>query len=55
MALCFVNSRAFVASNLVGATTMAQLRNNIDAIELTLSDEVLTGIEHIRRQYPMLY
>ena len=55
MALAFVNSRAFVASNIAGASTMQQLRNNIDAIELTLSNEVLTAIEHIRRQYPMPY
>jgi aryl-alcohol dehydrogenase-like predicted oxidoreductase len=55
MALAFVNSRAFVASNIAGASTMQQLRNNIDAIELTLSSEVLAGIEHIRRQYPMPY
>lgn len=52
MALAFVNSRPFIASNLVGATTMAQLRNNIDSIDLTLTDEVLIGIENIRRQYP---
>jgi|TARA_B110000116_G_scaffold245046_1_gene235872 aryl-alcohol dehydrogenase-like predicted oxidoreductase len=55
MALAFVNSRAFVASNIAGASTMQQLQNNIDAIELTLSSEVLAGIEHIRRQYPMPY
>lgn len=55
MALAFVNSRAFVASNIAGASTMQQLRNNIDAIELTLSSEVLAGIEHIRRQFPMPY
>lgn len=55
MALAFVNSRPFIGSNLIGATTMQQLRSNIDAIDLTLSDEVLAGIETIRRQYPAPY
>lgn len=55
MALAFVNSRPFIASNLVGATTMEQLRNNIDSLDLSLSDEVLVGIENIRRQYPAPY
>lgn len=53
MALAFVNSRPFVASNLIGATTMEQLRSNIDSINVTLSDEIVQGIEQIRRQHPM--
>ena len=47
MALAWVNSRPFVSSNLIGATTMAQLKSNIDSIELELSDAVIKGIEHI--------
>lgn len=53
MALAFVNSRPFVASTLIGATSMAQLKSNIDAIDLTLSEDVLAGIDRIRRQFPM--
>jgi len=53
MALAFVNSRPFVSSTLIGATTMDQLRSNIDSISITLSEEVLNGIDHIRRQHPM--
>lgn len=52
MALAFVNSKPFVASNLIGATNMQQLKTNIDAIDVTLSDEVMAGIEAIRRDYP---
>lgn len=52
MALAFVSSRSFIASNLIGATTMQQLRINIDSIDVKLSDEVLAGIEKIRRQFP---
>jgi aryl-alcohol dehydrogenase-like predicted oxidoreductase len=53
MALAFVNQQSFVSSNLIGATNMAQLRSNIDSITLTLSDEVLSEIAKVRRQYPM--
>lgn len=55
MALAFVNSRGFVGSTLIGATNMTQLKNNIDAINLELSEDVMQGIDKIRRQYPMPY
>lgn len=53
MALAFVNNRPFVASTLIGATTMQQLKSNIDSINLQLSAEVLADIESIRREFPM--
>ena len=53
MALAFVNSRPFLTSTLIGATTMEQLKTNIASIDLTLSDEVLKQIEAVRRDYPM--
>ena len=52
MALSFVNSRPFTTSNLIGATNMAQLKENIDSIDVQLSDEVLTGIHAIHTQHP---
>ena len=52
MALAFVSSRPFLTSTLIGATTMEQLKTNIDSINLELSAEVLEGIEAIRREYP---
>lgn len=55
MALAFVNSKPFVTSNLIGATDMAQLKTNIDSIDVTLSAEVLAGIEAIRRDYPAVF
>jgi aryl-alcohol dehydrogenase-like predicted oxidoreductase len=51
MALAFVNSRPFVGSNIIGATTMAQLKSNVDSIDLTLSAEVLEQIDQIGVQY----
>ena len=53
MALAYVNSRPFVSSTLIGATTMEQLRSNIDSISVTLSNEVLKEIEQIRRTQPV--
>lgn len=52
MALAFVTERSFMGSNIIGATTMEQLASNIASIELTLSDEVLAGIEAIHQQMP---
>lgn len=55
MALAYVNSRPFVCSTLIGATSMAQLESNIDSIQLTLSDDVLQAIEKTREAHPMPY
>lgn len=55
MAIAFVHSKPFVTSTLVGATTMTQLKTDIDAINLKLSAEVMTEIETIRRKHPMPY
>ncbi len=52
MALAYVNSRSFMTSNIIGATTMAQLKENIAAIDVTLSEEVLAEIEAIHQRMP---
>jgi len=52
MALAYVNSRSFLTSTIIGATTMEQLRSNIESIQLKLSDEVLEGIEAIHTEHP---
>jgi aryl-alcohol dehydrogenase-like predicted oxidoreductase len=49
MALAFVNTRPFVTSNIIGATTMEQLKSNIDSVNMVLSAEVLEGIEAVQR------
>ncbi len=48
----FVNNRPFVTSNIIGATTMQQLKENIDSIDLTLSDEIMLEIEEIHLSDP---
>lgn len=52
MALAFVNTRPFVTSNIIGATSMEQLKENIGSIDVNLSDEVLKGIEEIHNAIP---
>lgn len=52
MALAWVNSRPFVSSNLIGATTLQQLKENIDSVSVTLSNDVIEGIEAIQKQQP---
>ena len=52
MALAFVNSRPFLTSNIIGATTMEQLKANIDSAELRLPETVLEGIEAIHTRHP---
>lgn len=52
MALAYVNSRGFVTSNIIGATTLEQLQSNLDSAQLTLSDEVVAGIEAIHKAQP---
>lgn len=52
MALAYVNARPFLTTNIIGATSMEQLQNNIASMELTLSEEVLQGIEQIHVQHP---
>ncbi|MFA0414217.1 NADP(H)-dependent aldo-keto reductase [Vibrio renipiscarius] len=51
MALAFVNQRPFVAANIIGATTMAQLKMNIDSVSITLSDAILADIQAIGTTY----
>jgi aryl-alcohol dehydrogenase-like predicted oxidoreductase len=52
MALSFVTSRPFLTSNIIGATSMEQLKENIDSADLKLSEEVLKGIEAIHGEIP---
>lgn len=52
MALAFINSRPFVTANIIGATSMEQLKENIASIHVTLSDELLDEIEAIHTSQP---
>ncbi|SKA73920.1 Predicted oxidoreductase [Pantoea ananatis] len=51
MALAFVRQQPFVSSTLLGATTLDQLKINIDSANVTLSNEILEELEAIHRRY----
>ena len=52
LALAWVSDRDFVHSNIIGATTMEQLREDIDSAEITLSKEIRDEIDNIFSQAP---
>lgn len=52
LALAWVNQQRSVASNLIGATTLEQLKENIDSVDVTLSDDILKAIDAIHVQHP---
>ncbi|HZZ11555.1 MAG TPA: NADP(H)-dependent aldo-keto reductase [Paraburkholderia sp.] len=51
-ALAFVNSRPFLTSNLIGATSLEQLKENIGSAEVKLSPEVLAEIDALHELQP---
>ncbi|MFD1746164.1 aldo/keto reductase [Rhizobium helianthi] len=53
LALAFCLTRPFMASVIIGATSMEQLKTDIGAADIRLSDEILGEIAKIHRQYPM--
>lgn len=52
LALAFIKQQFFVTSTIIGATSVEQLQENIDAFEVNLSEEILLGIEEIHRRQP---
>jgi aryl-alcohol dehydrogenase-like predicted oxidoreductase len=52
MALAYINSRPFVTANIVGATSMEQLRDNIASIDVQLSPELMAAIEAAHTRHP---
>ncbi len=52
LALAFARTRWFTRSVILGATTLEQLKENLDSAEVTLPHEVLEKIEAVHRLYP---
>ena len=52
MALAFINQQPFVTGNIIGASKMEQLKENIASIDLELSQEVIDGINEIHNSIP---
>lgn len=52
LALAFVTQQPFLTSTIIGATTMAQLKENIDTINVVLSEEIVEEIDAIQAIIP---
>ena len=52
LALAFVNTRAFLTSNIIGATTMKQLKEDIESINIKLSSEIIDEINLVHKNNP---
>ncbi|MEH1930687.1 NADP(H)-dependent aldo-keto reductase [Nostoc sp.] len=52
LAIAFVRSRWFVASTIIGATTLEQLKENIESINVVLDKDILAELDSVHTQYP---
>lgn len=52
LSLAFIEQQPFVTSTIIGATTMEQLKENIDTIQVSLSDEILKAIDEVQALIP---
>ena len=52
LALAFVNARSFVASNIIGVTNINQLKENLESLNLKLSEDLLEEIDMIHEKIP---
>ena len=52
LAQSFVNSRPFVTSNIIGATSMEQLKENIESINIDFTEEMMNKVNLIHNNNP---
>lgn len=52
LAIAFVRSRWFVTSTIIGATSLEQLKENLDGLKVELTPEILKEIDAIHARYP---
>ena len=52
MSLKFCEIQPFMTSVIIGATTMEQLKTDIESVNLNLNDEVIKKINEIQKIYP---
>lgn len=51
LALAWCYTRSFVASTIIGATTLAQLKTDIDAYAIKLSDDVVKAVNEVHLEF----
>ena len=47
-----MNTRPFLTSNIIGATTIDQLKENIASIDIELSEEIINELNEIHDDIP---
>lgn len=52
LSLAFINQLPFVTSNIIGATKISQLKENINSIHVALSDEIIAEINAVHAAIP---
>ena len=52
MALAFIRQKPFVTATIIGATSLEQLKENIDSVDVTLSEAVLKAIDAVHEAIP---
>lgn len=52
LSLAYINQLPFVTSNIIGATKMSQLKENINSINIELSEDILQEIELVHKAIP---
>ncbi len=52
LALAYINQQAFVTSNIIGASSVAQLKENIASIDVVLTPEIIKEIEAVHVKFP---
>ena len=52
MSLKFLEIQPFVTSVIIGATTMEQLKINIESVNINLSEEIINEINEVQKTYP---
>ena len=52
MSLKFCESQTFMTSVIIGATTMEQLKTNIESVKVNLEEDIIIEINEIQKKYP---
>jgi len=52
MSLKFLEIQPFVTSVIIGATTMEQLKTNIESVNINLSEDIINEINEVQKTYP---
>ena len=52
MSIKFCEEQEFMTSVIIGATTMDQLKTNIESVKVKLDQEVINAINNVQKIYP---